>query len=117
MSLTNPLLRSSQTGSSSLIRPQLSNVPSSNSFLLQQGQQQLQPQTTSGSIQSVNSLHSVNSSVTQGMLGLSLQTQHQQQQQRYKQHPLLQRTQHQQGNATGGSNVNVQSQHDEKFSL
>lgn len=117
ISLTNPLLRSSQTGSSSLIRPQLSNVPSSNSFLLQQGQQQLQPQTTSGSIQSVNSLHSVNSSVTQGMLGLSLQTQHQQQQQRYKQHPLLQRTQQQQGNTTGGSNVNVQSQPGEKFSL
>lgn len=117
MNLTNPLLRSSQTGSSSLIRPQLSNVPSANSFLLQQGQQQLQPQTTSGSIQSVNSLHSVNSSVTQGMLGLSLQTQHQQQQQRYKQHPLLQRTQHQQGNGTGGSNMNVQNQQDEKFSL
>ncbi|KAL6932817.1 hypothetical protein ACO0R3_001901 [Hanseniaspora guilliermondii] len=118
ISLTNPLLRSSQTGSSSLIRPQLSNVPSSNSFLLQQGQQQLQPQTTSGSIQSVNSLHSMNSSVTQGMLGLSLQTQHQQQQQqRYKQHPLLQRTQHQQGNATGGNNGNLQNQQDEKFSL
>lgn len=120
MNLTNPLLRSSQTGSSSLIRPQLSNVPSSNSFLLQQNQQaqqQLQPQTTSGSIQSVNSLHSINSSVTQGMIGLSLQNQQQQQQQRYKQHPLLQRTQHQQGNATGGSNGSGYNQHDVKFSL
>lgn len=110
MNLTNPLLRSSQTGSNSLIRPQLSNVPSSNSFLLQQNQQQqLQPQTTSGSIQSVNSMHSINSSVTQGMIGLSLQNQQQQQQQRYKQHPLLQRQQHQ-----GGSGYNQQ---DVKFSL
>ena len=103
INLTNPLLRSSQQQNQSL-RPQLTNTPSTSSILLQQQQQQqpppglnvqLQPQTTSGSMQSATSLHSISSSITQSMIGLSLPTTQQQQQQRYKQHPLLQRAQQQ----------------------
>lgn len=104
INLTNPLLRTSQQ-TSQLLRPQLTNTPSASSILLQQPHsqqhqglnQQLQPQTTSGSIQSTTSLHSMSSSITQSMIGLSFPTsQQQQQQQRYKQHPLLQRAHQQQ---------------------